>query len=209
MKNRLAISISLFTLAVIGIFIYQNQTVPYNLNPDTNKVIGSQHLRDFSYTLPINSIDDPVGYADLIIIGEVVSDGVVTKEEFPKVEGDDKGETVLSNLPPVTVTKTPIKIDKIIYGKADSEIITLIQLGDQNWGVTKVKKNSKMLLILHKGNNQYGSVCWEDSMFKIDDNGKVMSLSNEISIAKYDGTNIALLEKDIIKGLKNKNKLTY
>lgn len=216
-KIILITSLAIFlVVAIVGITLMYNNTgnekISYNMNPDNSKkIIGSAEVRKKMSLLPITSIDDLVGYADLIVTGEVISEGVTGKAGWPKVEGDTQGKTDLSNLPPVDVTYTKIKINKTLYGKADSDIITLLQLGKagDDKGETKVKNKKKMLFVLRKANEGediYSSVCYEDGLFEISDDDKVLSLSNEITESKYDGTHIDLLIKDVIKGLKNKKR---
>ena len=84
-------------------------------------------------------------------------------------------------------------------------------MGDANWGPTKVKKGNKILFLLWKdltiSNYEYGSIRYEDTVINIDQDGKLNSLSNEPVVAKYEGTNIELLEKDIIMALKKQNTI--
>lgn len=216
MKKKLHILIALAiitTVTCIGIGLNRDSVSEksvYNMNPDvSSKVIGSEMIRNSAWLIPIKSIEDLVSYADLIVIGEVISDGVTKTEEWPKVEGDPQGQLDISNRSPMSVSHTKVKISKTLYGKANSDTITLLQLGKSgdDRGETKVKKNKKMLLVLKDskdGRNIYSSVCYEDGLFEINNDNKVKAFSKELVMAKYDDTDIDLLEKDIIKALKNK-----
>ncbi len=58
-----------------------------------------------------------------------------------------------------------------------------------------------MCLVLHGGEDGlYGSVAYEDGMFRIDEAGKVMSFTVDPVEARYDGVQ-DLLVKDMVKAL--------
>ncbi len=212
MKKRIVSSISLGVVSAL-LFVGCNSSqdsVSYNMSPDNSKkIVGSSKVREMMSLAKIDSVDKLANYADLIVIGTVESDGVTTTAEWPKIQGE-KTESVEMERDPVTVTHTKIKIEKTLFGEADSDTITLLQLGKagSDQGETKVKKNKKMLFILRKSQNGnetvYSSVLYEDGLFEIDSKNKITSLTNNIVEAKYDGLDKDILIKDIMKGIRKK-----
>lgn len=194
MKKLIIIFVIL--VAVVGLISSCSENEVYNMNPDTSKkVIGSKSL--LLDRLPIENTEQLMRFSDLVVIGNVVSEGkliteTIGTEEVFKAKGADIN---------IELTEIDVKIDKILYGKVSSDIIKIVQVGKPNSdiGETKIKKNKKVLLVLSKDNdkeNIYSSVDFENGIFEIIDN-KLMSYSDNKNIAKYDNISVDILIKDI------------
>lgn len=210
MKRKIAWSVSLGLVAVLFIagFVGYNKTSIYNNNPDTeSKIIGSESLL---MSRPIKTnMDDLTKYADLIIVGEVVTDALDTEVDidFPNEELKQKAMEGSSVPPKVALACSQIKIIETLYGESQRDTIILAQVGraGNDNGETKVKKGDKMLLVLQRHTddpNKYSSVAFEDGLFKISEDNKVLSLSNNKFLSRYDDRSLDLLVKDMNKGVK-------
>lgn len=207
------IGITLMSTLIIalGAFKISNKigTVQYNTNPDiSSKVVGSETF--VGYRMRLTSMEELLRFADLVIIGEILTDGE-TKEKpiSASPEQDAKFTELFSKVPTYKVAQTNVKVNKVIYGDSNlvDTIIKFNQLGEagNDYNQTKAKKGDEMLLILCKSDEDdtYASVSFEDGMFLIDkNNGKLLSLSKDILVAKYDGLDQQILENDIKKSIK-------
>lgn len=169
----------------------------------SNKIVGSK-LADNTFHFnrePIDSIDELLGYADLVVIGTVKTDAVTVVEKLP----DNPNNTGLREL---KVAYSEVEIEETLFGNSTSKTITFKELGEagKNNEQTKVKKGDKVLLVLHKGEkeNLYASVAFEDGVFNLKNEKQVFSLSDNPVLTKYDNKDINLLKDDFIK---SKNKL--
>ncbi|AHF11230.1 MULTISPECIES: hypothetical protein [Dehalobacter] len=213
MKRKIAWAVPLGLVAVLFIagFVGYNKTLIYNNNPDTaSKIIGSESM--MMSRPEATKMDDLTKYADLIIVGEVLSDAVDSEIEFdfPNEELKQKAMGESSEVPKVALACSQIKIIKTLYGESQRDTITLAQVGKagNDNGETKVKKGDKMLLVLQRHTddpNKYSSVAVEDGLFKISEDNKILSLSDNRFTSRYDDRSLDLLVKDMNKGAK-KNK---
>jgi len=212
--KKVIVSIFLFVLTVISassIFAFYDTPVKYNDNPDlSGKVVGSLK-NDFLCRYRAETMEVLLEQADLIIEGEVVSDGTTKTEYFSL--GDEAAEEKLEKMfpgksaPAYNVTSSQIKVNRVLYGDVDTDTIELHQFGSagSDNGETKVRKGRKMIFILRKHpdkENVYSSVDFEDGLFEVDEDNKLLSLSDNMLTAKYDGLDAKTLEKDISKALK-------
>jgi len=210
MKIKIIICAFLVTLIGCGIAFFSSKSTIYNTSPNISaKVVGSEKLS--TYRIPFNSIDELVSKSDLVILGEVISDGTTIKQNFNLPDpaksklntlksGSDKTSTI-------TVTQATVKIDKVLYGDTYLEEIKFDQLGKAGNDdfQTKVKKNQKVILALKKNtNDSYASVDLEDGVFSVNENNKVFSFSKNIAFAKYDSLDLNVLIEDIKKSKKVK-----
>lgn len=159
-----------------------------------NKEVGSDSL--MATRLEVNSLKELIDKADLIIVGDVLTDGL-TKNVTIGDDGNDKGGVTFD------ITENQVAINNVLYGSTDAKEITFQQLGKagNNMFQTKVQKGNKVLLILIKDDsseNTYASVDFENGCFVISNN-KVLSLSNVEAVAKYDNLNLNNLTQDIRK----------
>ena len=172
----------------------------YNNNPDlASKVVGSKSYA--ADKLPVNSIDDLLKDANLIIVGEVISYG--QRETF-NIYGsrEDAAALIKSGINPyIPSTLIKVKVIKVIEGKIDTDEITLFELGhpDKDDWQTKVKLGETLVMILKKfeGKDTYCATNAEDSMFYLDENDKLLSMSDEKICARYDGIKLSVLTNDI------------
>lgn len=178
------------------------EQVEYNENPDlSSKVVGSALTSPSAVRELLTTVDDLIKNADLIIIGKVLDNGVPGEyNTFGSLDKDtedlfkERGVSTKSSC-----TYTQIKVMEVIGGrKPETDEIVLFQLGKP--GVddiqAKVKKDEVLLMILRESTetkNLYYAHNLEDSLFYIDDNDKVLSMSHTLICARYDG-----LAKDIL-----------
>jgi len=209
MKKTAFIGITVLALALVAVLAVNQvnaaRGMTYNANPDvSNKMVCSKPLANAFYETPLESIDDLLRFADLVAVGEVVSDGTVTTAEWGKVHNDPEGKTEMSSFPPVTVTHTKVKISKVLYGETKSDTITVLQAGEGELGETKIKKGQKLVMLLRdgaEGDNIYSSVSWEKGFFEIGQDNRLVSFSDDLVVAKYDKTSLDLLTRDIARGM--------
>lgn len=211
-KNKMMfIGIAAAFLLSVG-FLVTNVSIndgKYNSLPDvSSKIVGSES--DMAYRLPITSLEQLTQSADLIITGKVETDGV-TKQVKMNVEEDASSKAFAEKyekkypekkfITSYSVAATQIKVDNVIFGDKNLKGITLLQNGKAGNDLleTKVKNGDKVFLILKKteGDNTYTSIAIEDGIFTIDAKNKLLSLSKNELVAKYDGIDVGVLERDI------------
>lgn len=181
----------------------------YNNNPDVSKkVVGSKDslITSFAFRIQPKSLDDVTRFADLIIIGEVISNPVDHLIDFVS---EDIKESAAKNSK-VNVAYSQVKVEKNLYGSTNSEVITLAQLGKANSDSdeTKVKNGDRMVMLLRKDpdhDNVYYSADMENGLFIVDENKKTLSLSDNKIISRYDGIDVNILIDDLGKAKKKTN----
>lgn len=204
------ISALIFTVGGIQI-LNKRKTVQYNTNPDvSSKVVGSEKFEAFR--IPSSSMEELLDSADLIILGDILTNGNNKEKTInASSEQDTKFMAQFSKLPTYGVVQADVKVKEVIYGDTQLEGTTikfsqLGRAGNDDYQ-TKAKKGNQMLLILRKAEeeNTYASVDFEDGMFLVDknENNKLLSLSKNILVAKYDGLDLKVLKDDIKKAKKN------
>ena len=232
MNKKLIISIVgclALSLCAVGTYLFTSYStnsastnLAYNENPDVSKkVVGSNELLA-SKMAPV-SIDDITKYADLIVIGTVVSKPTNKQIDFPFPNDEmKKGAMGTSKeVPKVNLACTQIKVSEVLYGKlrnANSNEITLAQIGQagNDSGETKVVNGQKYLLVLqnHPDDiNRYSSAIAEEGIFKINSKkaksilGSIeettTSLSDDKFTSRYDDVSLDVLKKDIKNGKKS------
>lgn len=197
MKNKyIIICIAIICLS-LSIFSINNLRSNSQKPP---KTIGSESVVD---RLPLDSVDTLVELSDLIVVGEVISD---PQTKTIKVAPNDPNVNSYYK-----TANAQFKIDETLYGDPNIKEITFSQLGEagNDYGETKVKKGEKYLLFVRKVKNDtyYVAIGGEYGIFKIDDQGKLLSLSNQAAVAKYDDKALNSLKEDlknIIKKVKDK-----
>lgn len=215
MKKKIIITVLMLVLLLVAIVpsVYEStKIVNYNMTPDLSaKVVGSKNMsvdRDDPKTT-----DDLVFLSQLIIIGTVLDDGKLSS--YNVIGNDAIAQEIESRGISTTAacTLSQVRIDRVIAGeKPKSDTITLFQLGKP--GVadiqTKVKKSEKLLLILRKTGEedqpQYDCMDWENSVFYIEKGNKLLSMSDQMACAKYDGLPLDKLIDDLKTSFSNKPK---
>ena len=76
---------------------------------------------------------------------------------------------------------------------------------------TKVKKSQKLVMILRNSDKEgvYYANKAERSIFYVDENDNLTSMSDEIICARYDGISIRVLENDLMKTEYIQNEMAY
>jgi len=169
----------------------------YNESPDlVQKYVGTEDS-PFSMLTDLDLSFD-VKESEAIIFGEVLDSGTSLTEEM-----DPHSSEFVANagMPMVALTKFQVKVDRVIFGEVSEDIITLVQMGEpgNDRMQTKVKKGQHYLLLLNTTSEvpYYSPTNAESSIYQISEDGKVMSLSNEINYAKYDDTDLGLIMRDL------------
>ena len=216
MKKRVifcSISLALIISCTVIVYLKKPKSI-YNQNPDlSTKIIGSNnYVQD---RIPADTVDDLVEGSDLIIIGEVLDTGV---EGTFNIFGDDKKAQAFKEKygtdPYWPTTTVRIKVHKTIAGKiGDVNEIQYLQLGKPDVPdlQTKVKKSQKLVMILRNSDKEgvYYANKAERSIFYVDENDNLTSMSDEIICARYDGISIRVLENDLMKTEYIQNEMAY
>jgi hypothetical protein len=203
------ISISILAISIIsGLICFNFTKSQYNMSPDNSKkIIGSKSIMQTK--IEPKSLDDLIIKSDLIVIGKVISEQTLYKEDLSKYIKNSK--SIKEKEPGIDLTysiaESQIQIDETLYGSVpDSKIITLAQLGNPNNddGETKVKNGNKMLFILRKNTSDritYSSIDNENGLFIINNLNMLTSLSDNIIVSKYDTISVNVLSNDIKKSI--------
>ena len=189
----------------------QQNTISYT----NNKPVGKNTFRDHAFVVQVRSYKDLLESADLIVEGEVISEGEHAYDGWPKVEGTPDDHE-LNRKDKVDVTLTKFKVTKVLYGKLDSDIITVYQYGPANTdiGELKVEKGQKLVCFLRLAEftdgrefkNLYASVGWEDGFYDITDENSMRAFSNVNVLCKYDGKPSSEFIKEIESVIKKYNE---
>ena len=187
----------------------------YNFNISTNnKPIGKNDIKLNSNGLPISSFDELFQYVDVVVEGEVISEGTLAYDCWPLVVGTTR-EHELNIQEKVEVTLTQFKVTRVLYGDVDSDTITILQLGPVNTdiGELKIEKGQKLVCFLKKTStldekpfeNLYGSVSWENGFYDISNENSTRAFSNVNGLCKYDGKPSSEFIKEIESVIKKYN----
>ena len=185
-----------------GMFFLSTQfpTFGYVFN---NIVFLDKHSPSFSRSYLFINLETMAKHADLIIVGEVVSDGVngTITIDVPK-EVQSKNERLGIKSPSFPVINTKIQIKEVISGRCNEEEIIISQLGiKDDSSETKIKKGKTMILMLKKHKDSdilYSSVNFNDGLYEVKDSGKIGVLSEQVVFKKYED----MEKKDFIKEVK-------
>ena len=187
----------LATAAAIQIFSFRPE--PYNKNPDLSQKKMSSYLimaeRSIPFTLEMLTM-----HADVILIGEVLAD-----DQYGSFSmyGDDpvwdkKVENLNLNVM-TSCTYAEIKIERILAGDAPPEdTFALFQVGAGDAGQPKVHTGERVLLILKKfENGTYKCYDEASSVFYLDEQDKMLSMSSDMICARYDGLSLDTFVYDL------------
>ena len=204
-------------IAAGGLLVYvtgqAREKDAYNEAPDlSQKVVGSKGgFGDFADYPSLDTEDDLVRVAEVIIVGEVIGDGEASKFNMYGDETFAKQMLEMGRDPYMNCTLTRIRVEETIYGDlaAGSEF-DLFQLGipDSDAGQTKVQKGERLVMLLRGDMDKdgtYYSANVEHTMFYLDDNDTVTSMSDELVCARYDGTSKAFLIRDLLDAMERKS----
>lgn len=193
----LLLSLSLLTVSCAA------DEYSYNPNPQTDKPQGSFISSATTYG---STLYDFIDFSSVVIVGTVVDVGDTIVDKFT-FEGD---VPVDISMP---LTPFTIKVEKVLYGDPvysdeANKTITYVQKGyaDDDTVQVKVHKNERIVLIAEYKEEAEYYICSEHSTFLLTDDG-LYSFSNLPEMAKYDGTPLELLERDI-KNLVKEHKMT-
>ena len=161
-----------------------------------NKPISDNVHRDNSDRFLVQSYGELLNFTDIIVEGEVISEGEAEQDSYPKVPGTPDDHE-LNRKDKVEVTLTKFKVTRVLYGELESDIITIGQLGPPktNIGEIKIEKGQKLICFLRiaefvdgrESSNFYASVDWENGFYDITDENSMRAFSNVNGLCTYDG----------------------
>jgi len=170
--------------------------------PDTGeKIIGSRFFREnFSYSFYPTSFEDLVFgaqyYECKIIIGRVESVADVWELHRVPAEAIAEGAHPYHD----DITDYNIIVSEILYGEGvDSRIILSLQgFPDCHNRSTKPNIGDTLLLFVWPWfEGRFTIAFWEESMFKINDDGTLYSFSDAEFTARFDGLPLEALTREI------------
>ena len=191
----------------------------YNENPDlSSKVVASQYGLPMLDCDPNPSFEQITCGFDCVAVAEVLDDGTQHKFNISKIVpggfpieidwetvqelGEDYFTPDKYNFNICTYSK--LKIEKVIAGKApESNVIDLFQLGfpGKNDSQTKVRKGDRIYIFLNylEPEGIYNSKGLENTIFYLDENDRLTSMSNIDACTRYDGLPMEALTKDLME----------
>ena len=200
-------------IATVGL-LNVNKSV-YNENPDlSQKIVASKSF--FPDQVQVETVDDLLKSTELIIIGEVISDG---EEEAFNIYGSGEAAEELANAalkngnnPYMPSTISKVRVLETIYGDMpENSEIEFFELGSPNIldFQTKVQKGEKLIMLLRPSDTEgmYYASNVEHSMFYLDGEDEITSMSDELICARYDGLSKEILIQDLQEGMEDKKEL--
>lgn len=171
----------------------------YNTDIKTDKVNGYMSTMGETFG---ETLDQFIDMSEVIFVGEVVSDGEAYSESIDYTAfGKDESLNF-------ALTKISVKIDEVLYGTINDEVITFVQVGapGSDEMVKQIKKGDNVVIIgsYDEDKDYYCSVCFENAIFYITENG-LYTYSNKADMGKYDGTPLELLKRDIANIIEENN----
>lgn len=157
-----------------------------------NIILVNKYSPYFSNSILFMDLEFMVKNSDLIILGEVVSNGETMDIPFNRTKDEIEKDSRLGlKTETYAVTHSKIKVEKVISGRSKGEEITISQLGTANVDSSevKVKKGDALIFLLRKHPNTkelYSSVNLSDGLYRIKDTGKIDVISEKDAFKKYD-----------------------
>lgn len=191
MKKKSYKSLLFIIIIFSGMFFLSKQSPVFGYFFN-NIVFLDKHSPSFSSAKAFMDLEFMAKYSDLVIVGEVVSNGVVEHKTIDRSESEIEKDNRLGIKPlGYDVTRTKIKVKEVISGRCKNDEIIISQLGmlNNDDGETKVKKGKTMILLLNKHPNEeilYSSVNLNDGIYEVKDSGKIGVLSDEEDFKKYE-----------------------
>jgi len=192
MKKLTSIILCVALLALVA--CSQNELTPIDENDvPVEKFVGSREERAWVSYAPAKSFEEIVAISHRlsgkIVIGKVESaeTRVFTQEweGVPTIHED--------------VTDYTIAVHETLFGDtAKSLTLAIGGLPDCNNGLTKPSIGDTLLLLLWQAQcGNHGLVYWEESMFRIEDDGTLYSFSDNPLTARFDGLSVETLTSEI------------
>ncbi len=176
-------------------------TSRYNENPDvSSKIIGS--LDSSGTRFPPKSMEELIDRSEFIVIGTVTTDAINIKRPIRSgTPLDQKFEDKFNKTPTYTTAAVQVQVEEVLYGEIDQQEITYSQLGNakSHSKQTKVKKRDQVVLFLKKSqeDGRYTSIAFEEGVFTILPENKLLSQSPYKFAAKYDEISLDILKEDV------------
>lgn len=216
MKRKFRLVVPILSLGLIlsitGILWLHGRDMRYNKNPDVSgKVVGSNSMSSILDRERARDVGDLLALSDLVVVGEVVSDGIdhiqalTYPEFFPSKELEEKAGS-----PTYTLSVSTIRVKQVLVGNSSQETFDLTQMGTAGndlVGETKVKRGETYVFFLRENEEEawagsYSSVACEDGIFQVFGNGTVLSLTDNLHLAIYDDRSMDLLLRDLDAAVK-------
>lgn len=170
----------------------------YNKNPDLSEKKLSTYLAVVDFIIPV-SMESLTHSADVVLIGTVLEDGL--SGEFDLYGEDSPLSQKIQSLgynSKFSCTYAEIKVEKILAGEAPPEdTFLLFQVGEGEQGQPKVHTGDRAVLILQQYDDAYKYLDGANSVFYLDENDRLTSMSPFMVCAKYDGLSLNSFESDL------------
>jgi YHS domain-containing protein len=139
-----------------------------------------------------------------IVIGEVKSAEVHGMYMHEKEDGDR------FDPPEFIYTSYNIVVNETIFGnEVDSIDVHFEGVPDSHYGITKPDIGDNLLLFVWEDLREnsptfgsYGLMSFEESIFRIEDDGTLYSFSDEIFVARFDGNPLKTLKNEMSRSMK-------
>ena len=194
-KHRTALAACLCLLLIIGsgLLVYLNNslnTPRYNTDPDiSEKIVGSRNSLA-SRAMPV-IFDDVFAEATVVIVGTVIAE----TEEPTELDMFSITGTIYHTIVDMDVLET------IAGDPPANNTIKYRQIGrsGNDFGQTKVENGITYVLILKYFEliDQYMATAFEESVFLVNEDNSLLSLSDQLFCARYDGIQLSVLIEDI------------
>lgn len=197
MKRAISLAVCLTLICALSACATESR---YNESPDlSKKVVGSSRL--MTQDVPLDSVAEIAGMSDLIVVGTVVGDDEVTKfnssgnDEYAAAAAQKGIDVYL----PATIAT--VEITRVIDGTLTEETVEVFQLGEPGKAdmQTKLKNGDRVLLMLSEyADGTYTETTLESSVFYLDGENELLSMSDEMICARYDDRPLSLLLEDLV-----------
>ena len=170
----------------------------YNRNPELSGKKLSGYLATADFRIPTD-MEGLTRYANVILIGTVLEDGLTDEFDLYGEESPlSRKVQSLGYSSKFSCTYAEIKVEEILAGEAPPEdTFLLFQLGEGEEGQPKVHAGERVILILETYQETYKCLDGATSVFYLDENDRLTSLSPLMACARYDGLSLNSFECDL------------
>lgn len=152
-------------------------------NNDNRKIMLSDSIMRTGKEPTVENI---LKTADNVIRGKITNIDFIDVELRTGTAWDDK-MIASGGLPIERYTEYTVKVTDTIVGNLEKDdVIKYYILGDLNTSVTKPKGSKEICIFTKKSGDIYNTISYENSIFEIDEKGKVYSFSNVDEFSKFD-----------------------
>ncbi|MCL1881276.1 MAG: hypothetical protein FWF76_03775 [Oscillospiraceae bacterium] len=104
-----------------------------------------------------------------------------------------------------TVSNYTVTVYETLLGEeTDTVVVAMLGYPDSHIGMTKPDIGDKLLLFLWQGaSGRFGTIQFEESVFRIEEDGTLFSFSDMEFTAQFDGETLEVLEDEILEILED------